>query len=317
MAAYLLRRVGLIILTLFLASIVIFGATQLLPGDVAQRVLGQFTTETAVNNLREQLGLNKPAHIQYLNWAGKYIRGDWGNSLVYRTPVRPIIMDRLYKSAMLAGLAFIFYVPLGMALGVVAAVKRDKFTDRAISGVSMAFVGLPEFVSGLILISFLALRLGWFPANSSVEPDATFAEAFPYLILPAITVSLTSLGYIIRMIRSGTIEVLRSDYVRAADLKGLSAGKVLFSHVLRNALLPTITVVAMGVGWLLGGLIVTEQVFSYPGLGRIIVSSVEKGDLPMIQAGSMIIVTVFVICNMIADFLYGLLNPRIMYGEQE
>jgi len=315
MAKYLLRRFGFIVLTLILASVIIFSATQLLPGDVAQVVLGQFATETAVENLREELGLNRPLHEQYLSWAGNFIKGDWGNSLVSRLPVRPMVLGRLKNSAMLAGVALLLYVPLGIILGVIAALKRDKFLDHAIAGVSMAFVGLPEFVSGLLLISFLAIGLGWLPANSSIDPESTFVEAFRYLILPAITVSLTGLGYIARMTRSGTIDVLRTDYVRAADLKGLPAWKVLFSHVLRNALLPTVTVVAMGIGWLLGGLIVTEAVYGYPGLGRLLVYGIQRRDLPLIQACSMIVVTVYMLSNLGADILYSVLNPRIRVGK--
>lgn len=315
MTSYLIKRVGFIIITLILASIIIFSVTQFLPGDVAGIILGQFATETAIANLREELGLNQPLHVQYLSWAGGFIRGDWGNSLTSRMPIRPMVMERLGNSAMLAAMALLIYVPLGIVFGVIAALRRDKLPDQLISGVSMAFVGLPEFVSGLLLITFLAIGLEWFPANSSISPDTPFREAFPYLVLPAITVSLTGLGYIARMTRSGTIDVLRTDYVRAADLKGLPAWQVLIKHVLRNSLLPTVTVVAMGIGWLLGGLIVTETVYGYPGLGRLIVFSIQRQDLPMIQACSMIIVAVYSISNLIADILYGLLNPRIRVGE--
>jgi len=315
MLLYMLRRLMFIFLTLFLASLVIFAVTQLLPGDVAQVVLGQFATETAVENLRRELGLNRPLSIQYLDWAGDFILGDWGDSLVSRMPVRPMVMARLRNSAMLAGLALIFYVPLGIILGVIAALKKDRFLDQAITGATMAFVGLPEFVTGLLLITFLAIGLGWLPANSSIDPGSSFPEAFPYLILPALTVSLTSLGYVARMTRAGTIDVLRADYVRAADLKGLPARQVLINHVLRNALLPTVTVVAMGVGWLLGGLIVTESVYGYPGLGRLLVYAIQRRDLPLIQAGSMIIVGVYVLSNLAADLLYSLLNPRIRFGK--
>lgn len=315
MTSYLIRRIGFIIITLLITSIIIFSVTQFLPGDVAGIILGQFATERAIENLREELGLNRPLHIQYLSWAGGFIRGDWGNSLTSRMPIRPIVMERLGNSAMLAGMALLIYVPLGIILGVIAALKRDKLPDQLISGISMAFVGLPEFVSGLLLITFLAIGLEWFPANSSINPNTPFREAFPYLVLPAITVSLTGLGYIARMTRSGTVDVLRADYVRAADLKGLPAWQVLIKHVLRNSLLPTVTVVAMGIGWLLGGLIVTEAVYGYPGLGRLIVYSIQRQDLPMIQACSMIVVAVYSISNLIADILYGLLNPRIRVGE--
>lgn len=315
MATYLLRRFSFILLTLILASIIIFAVTQLLPGDVAQVVLGQFATETAIENLREELGLNRPPHIQYLDWVNSFIKGDWGNSMVSRQPVLPMVMNRLKNSTMLAGIALIIYVPLGIFLGVIAALKRGELLDQIISAVSMTFVGLPEFVNGLLLIAVFAIGLEWLPANSSINPDCAFHEALPYLILPAIAVSFTNLGYVARMTRAGTIDVLRTDYVRAADLKGLPSWQVLTRHVLRNALLPTVTVVAMGIGWLFGGLIVTEAVFGYPGLGRLLVFGIQRRDLPLIQACSMMVVAIYSLSNLTADILYGLLNPRIRFGK--
>jgi peptide/nickel transport system permease protein len=312
-AIYLLRRVGFIVLTLFLASLIIFAATQLLPGDVAQVMLGQFATEEAVANLREELGLNRPAYVQYFDWLGKFLAGDWGTSMVSRQPVRPLVMARVRNSAMLAALALAFYVPVGIILGVVAALKREKGADQLISGLSMAFVGLPEFVTGLLLISAFAFGLALLPANSSIAPSSSFGEAFPFLVLPAITVSLTSLGYVTRMTRASTIDVLNTDYVRAAELKGLPRGQVLGRHVLRNSLLPTVTVVALGIGYLIGGLIVTEQVYGYPGLGRLLVYSIQRRDVIMVQACSMVVVTVYSVSNLIADVLYAVLNPRIRF----
>lgn len=314
MIAYVLRRLGLILVTMFLASVIIFSITQLLPGDVAQVVLGQFATPQAVENLREELGLNRPYYIQYFDWLTNFIRGDWDTSMVSRLEVRPMVIGRLRNSMMLAGLSLILYVPLGILLGVIAALKEDGPVDQAISSFSMAFVGLPEFVTGLLLISFLAISAELLPANSSIEPESSFREAFPYLILPAITVSLTSLGYVARMTRSSTIDVLRSDYVRAADLKGLPRRQVLLKHVLRNSLLPTVTIVAMGIGWLIGGLIVTESVFGYPGLGRLLVFGIQRRDLTLIQATSMVIVAIYSLANLAADILYGILNPRIRVG---
>jgi peptide/nickel transport system permease protein len=311
MTAYLLRRISFIVLTMLLASIVIFAATQLLPGDVAQVMLGQFATKEAVANLRQELGLNRPAYVQYLDWLTHFVRGDWGASMVSKQAVMPMIMSRLRNSAMLATVALLFYVPLGILLGVIAALKREKAADQGISAVTMAFVGLPEFVTGLILIAVFALGLKWLPANSSIEPDTSFKDAFPYLILPAIAVSLTSLGYVARMTRASTIDVLKSDYVRAAELKGLPQNQVLTKHVLRNSLLPTVTVVAMGIGFLIGGLIVTEQLFGYPGLGRLLVYAIQRRDLILIQACSMVVVAVFCFANLGADLLYGILNPRI------
>ncbi len=313
MAVYLLRRIGFIVLTLLLASIVIFAATQLLPGDVAQVLLGQFATPAALANLRAELGLDRPAHLQYLDWLGRFVSGDWGRSLASRQPVLPLVLGRMRNSAMLAVLALVFYVPLGILLGVIAALHREKALDQAISGLSMAFVGLPEFVSGLLLISAFAFGLSILPANSSIAPNSGFPQSFRFLVLPAVTVSLTSLGYVTRMTRAATAEVLRTDYVRAADLKGLPHGQVLRRHVLRNALLPTVTVVAMGIGYLIGGLIVTEQVYGYPGLGRLLVYGIQRRDVVLVQACSMVVVTVYSLSNLAADILYAVLNPRIRY----
>lgn len=313
MAIYLFRRIGFIILTLFLASIIIFAATQLLPGDVAQVMLGQFATPEAVANLRVQLGLNRPAYVQYFDWLGHFLMGDWGQSMVSREPVRPLVLARMRNSAMLAALALAFYVPVGILLGVIAALKREKALDQVITGFSMAFVGLPEFVTGLLLISVFAFALAVLPANSSIAPNSSFRQAFPFLVLPAVTVSLTSLGYVIRMTRASTIDVLKTDYVLAADLKGLPRRQVLARHVLRNSLLPTVTVVAIGIGYLIGGLIVTEAVYGYPGLGRLLVYGIQRRDVILIQACSMVVVAVYSVSNLLADILYSVLNPRIRY----
>ncbi len=315
MARYILRRFASILLIIFFASIIIFTVTQFLPGDVAQLVLGQFATEEAIANLRDEYGLNNPFYIQYLDWAVNFVQGDWGESFVNRLPVFPMVMSRLRNSAMLAVVVVAIYVPLGILLGVIAALKKDKWLDQVITTISMIFVALPVFVCALLLIPILCHSLGWLPANSSIHPDATFGEAFPYLILPAITVALTSLGYVTRMTRAGTIDVLNTDYVRAAYLKGLPRRQVLVRHVLRNALLPTITVVTMSAGMMIGGMLVTEVVFGYPGLGRLLLFGINNQDLPVIQACSMVAVTILCLSNLLADLLYGYLNPRIRVGK--
>ncbi len=315
MTTYLVRRFAFILLTIIAASLVIFVATRMMPGDVARVMLGQFATDQAVENLREELGLNRPAHVQYLDWLIHFLTGDWGVSLVNRLEVRGMVLQRLGNSLKLAALSLGIYVPLGILLGVVAALNREGPVDQAISGLSMALVGLPEFVTGLVLIAFVAISWRLLPANSSIDPDTPLREAFKYLILPAITVSLTSLGYIARMTRASTINVLRADYVRAAELKGLPRRQVLLKHVLRNSLLPTVTVVAMGIGWLIGGLIVTESVYGYPGLGRLLVYGIQRRDLILVQAVSMVIVTIYSFSNLVADILYGVLNPRIRLAD--
>jgi peptide/nickel transport system permease protein len=276
-------------------------------------ILGRFATDEALGALREQLGLNRPLALQYLTWLMDFARGDWGVSLSTDSPVMGLVLGRLRNSAMLAAVAFAMYVPLGILLGLIAALRRNTLTDQAISVGSLSFIGLPEFVTGVILISIFAIKLKWLPANSAIDPDATFMEALPRLILPAVTVSLVGLAYIARMTRAGTLEVLATDYVRTAYLKGLRPHQVLFGHVLRNALLPTVTVVAIGIGWLIGGLIITESLFSYPGLGRLLLFAIQRRDLPLIQATTLLLVGIFILSNLVADILYAYLNPRIRY----
>lgn len=313
MGRFILRRLGFMVLTVILASVVIFWATTVLPGDVATMTLGRFATEEAKAELRHELGLDKPVPVQYVNWLGSYVRGDWGDSPSMDTAVRPVVFERLRNSFILAVVAFAMYVPLGILLGLLAALRKNTWADNLISVGSLAFIGLPEFVSGTFLIAIFSIQLGWFPSQSAIDPGATFAEAFPLLILPAVTVALTSLAYVVRMTRSSTVDVLQMDYVRTANLKGLPPRRVLFTHVLRNSLLPTITVVAIGIGWLIGGLIITESLFSYPGIGRLLLFAIQRRDLVLIQATALLIVIIYVVANLLADVLYAVLNPRIRY----
>ena len=314
MGRFILRRLGFVVLTVALSSIIIFYATTILPGDVATMVLGRFATEQAKADLREELGLDQPVPVQYGRWLGDFVHGDWGTSVSTNAEVRPLVFERLRNSAMLGVMAFLMYVPLGILLGLVAALRKNSWVDQTISVGSLSFIGLPEFVSGVILIWVFAIQLGWLPAQSAIAPDSSFISAFPYLILPAITVALTSLAYVVRMTRSSTVDVLQMDYVRTADLKGLSPRRVLFTHVLRNSLLPTITVVAIGIGWLIGGLIVTEAVFGYPGIGRLLLFAIQRRDLQLIQATALLIVLIYVVANLVADILYAVMNPRIRYN---
>jgi peptide/nickel transport system permease protein len=313
MTVFILRRLAFVVLTVLLASMLVFAATHVLPGDVATMVLGREASEQAKNDLRKQLGLDKPLIEQYGSWLNDLVHGDWGTSISTGQDVRTVTLERLRNSAMLAFVAFVMYVPLGIFLGVVAAWRRNSAFDHVFSAGSLAFIGLPEFVTAVVLIAIFSRWLGWLPASSAIPPGSSFIEAFPSLILPAMTVALASLAYVLRMTRAGTIEVLQTDYVRTARLKGLSTFTVAFRHVLRNSLLPTITVVAAGIGWLIGGLIVTESVYGYPGLGRLVLFAVQRRDIPLIEATTMIIVVIFALANLVADVIYALLNPRIRY----
>jgi peptide/nickel transport system permease protein len=311
MLRYTLRRLGFMGVTLLITSMIVFGVTQLLPGDVARVILGREASETALQSLRQDLGLDRPLVVQYVTWLGDFVRGDWGISYATGLPIRPLVMQRLGNSLMLAALALVFAVPLSVGLGVYAGLHEDKPADTAISVGSLSVVGLPEFVTGLVLIQLFAFRWRLLPANSSIRDDATFLEALPMLILPALTATLVLLAYVTRLTRAGVIEELKQGYVRTATLKGLPRRTVVWRHVLRNALLPTITVVAISFGWLISGLIVVENVFNYPGLGRLLTFAIDRRDLPMLQAITLVAVIAFALANLAADLLYAYLNPRI------
>ena len=311
MAKYIARRVGFLALTIVITSLVIFIVTQLLPGDVARVVLGREAGEEALAAFREANGLNDPLPVQYIRWLGNFVTGNWGTSLSTRSAIWPVVAERLNNSLLLTAMTMIIAVPLAVLLGVIAGLNEDKLAGNVISISSLAVVGLPEFVTGLILIQILSRWLGWLPANSSITANMPFAEKLPMLILPALTATLVLLAYIIRLTRAGVVEELKRPYVRTATLKGLPRRTVIIKHVLRNALLPTITVIAISFGWLIGGLIVIENVFNYPGLGRLLVFAIDRRDLPLIQAIAMVTVIGFALANLAADLIYAALNPRI------
>jgi peptide/nickel transport system permease protein len=311
---FLARRAAFLLLTLLLTSLIVFAITQVLPGDVARIILGREAGEAALENLRDELGLNAPPLEQYGRWLLGFINGDWGESFSTRSPIRAAVMERLRNSAMLAGVIIIMAVPLAILAGVIAGLNQDRWIDAIISIGSLSVVGLPEFVTGLVLIELLAFKFKLFPANSSIRVDAGFFEALPMLILPALTATMVLLAYIARLTRAGVIEEVKQPYVRTAVLKGLSWRRVTFQHVLRNALMPTITVIAISFGWLISGLIVIENVFNYPGLGRLLVFAIDRRDLPLLQAITMVTVVGYVLANLAADVLYAALNPRIRFG---
>jgi peptide/nickel transport system permease protein len=314
MIRYILRRLGFLLLTLLLTSIIIFVVTQLLPGDVARVILGREAGEAALEALRQKLGLNDPWIIQYFRWLGHFVTGNWGESYSTRSLIYPIVIGRLRNTIMLGVVILVISIPIAVVLGVIAGLNENKFSDNLISISSLSVVGLPEFVTGLVLIQIFAFKLKILPANSSIRPNTSFIDALPMLVLPAVTATLVLLAYIARLTRAGVVEELKQQYVRTADLKGLPRRTVVFKHVLRNALLPTITIIAISCGWLISGLIVIENVFNYPGLGRLMVFAIDRRDLPLLQAVTMLTVFGYAVANLIADLLYAYLNPKIRLG---
>ncbi len=320
MSRFILRRLVFLLVTILLTSLLVFLVTQWLPGDVCRIILGREAGQGAIETCRQDLGLNQSLPVQYLTWLGNFLTGDWGVSFSTGLPIYPVVMDRLQNSLMLALVALVISIPLAVTLGVVAGLNEHKPIDATINVGSLAVVGLPEFVTGLVLIQIFSfglreLGLPSLPANSSIPPDANFLEALPMLILPALTAMLVLLAYIARLTRAGVVEELKQPYVRTADLKGLPRRTVTVKHVLRNALLPTITVIAISLGWLISGLVVIENVFNYPGLGRLMIFAIDRRDLPLLQAVTMVTVLGFALANLGADLLYGVLNPRIRLGD--
>ena len=317
MAAFLLRRLGLMILTLFLLSLIVFFAGQILPGDPGRATLGNLASQSAVQALDQQLGVNRPLLTRYLSWIGGLLHGNLGTSYVYRSAVEPFIRAALINSAKLAVLAFVIVVPLGILGGVISALYAGRGTDRAISVTGLSLSTVPEFVSGIVLLVVFGVELKWLPVTASAGAGASPLNQLRHLILPAIPLVFVLFGYISRMARAGTIEALNSDYTRTAVLKGLPRSTVIRRHVLRNSLLPTITVIATQTGYLIGGLVVVETLFNYQGLGNLIYKAAIAHDFPMLEAGVLIIGVVYVLATLAADLLLTALNPRLRLGGTE
>jgi peptide/nickel transport system permease protein len=317
MGRFLLKRLGLALITLWLLSVFVFIGAQVLPGNVARRILGPFADQAAVENLNHELGTDRPLLTQYWDWITSFFRGDLGNSLAYDVPVSTLIGDALSNSLKLAALAFLLVVPLAVLGGVIAALKRDRAVDKVITLGGLSLSVIPEFVTGIMLILIFALWLEWLPVSANAPDNADPLTQIKYLLLPAFTLVLLLFGYIARITRAGTIESLDADYTRTAVLKGLPRRTVVRRHVLRNSLLPTIAVVATQTGYLIGGLVVIETLFNYPGMGRLIFTAATQKDFPLLEAAVLIVGIGFLIANLIADLAYSLLNPRIRYAAAE
>ena len=311
-----LIRVGLGVLTLLLVSVVVFAATQALPGDTARAILGREAVNTArYDALREQLGLNKPIAQQYLGWLGGVITGDLGNSLVQDQPVTQLLGRRVVNTFILVFVAALLSIPISLLLGSLTALRRDGRFDISVSIGSLSLAALPEFVIGIILILLFATQVfNWLPAVSRVDPGVPISQQLELFILPAVTLTLAVAPYMTRILRASTIEVLESEYVMMARLKGLPERLVLNRHALPNALAPALQVTALNLAWLAGGVVVVEYLFAFPGIGSLLVDSVANRDMPMVQAICLIIAAVYVLANLTADILTILVSPRLRTG---
>jgi peptide/nickel transport system permease protein len=310
LAIYLLRRIGLAVVTLFLLSVIIFFAGQVLPGDPARSILGPLSAESAVRALDHQLGVDRPLVTQYWSWITGLLHGNMGESYQYQSPVAPLLRSALVNSAKLAALALIVIIPLGILGGVVAALYAGRPVDRIITLTGSSAATVPEFVSGIVVIVIFSVVLKILPSSAQAQAGASFPTQLRSLILPAIPLIFVLFGYIARMARAGTIEALESDYVRTATLKGLRRSVVIYRHVLRNSLLPTITVIATQTGYLIGGLVVVERLFNYQGVGNLIYHAANAKDFPVLEAAVLTIGVVYMVATVGADLLTTFLNPR-------
>jgi peptide/nickel transport system permease protein len=317
MARFLLKRVALSLITLWLLSVIVFTAGQVLPGNVGRAMLGPFADQRAVDALNHEMGTDRPLLVQYGDWISRFVQGDMGRSYAYRAPVAPFIANALANSAKLAAVAFLLVVPLSLAMGVLAALHAGRPVDRSIMVAGMSATIVPEFVSGIILILIFGVWLRWLPISATWPPGAGFFGQLYHLLLPAIPLVLILFGYIARMARAGTLEALDADYTRTAVLKGLPQSTVLWRHVLRNALLPTVSVIATQTAYLIGGLVVIETLFRYQGIGSLIFLAANKKDFPMLEAGVLAVGCVFAVASLLADLIYSWLNPRIRFGAPE
>ena len=311
MTRFLTVRLSLMLVTLLVVSIAIFAVTEVLSGDAATQALGQGRTPENVDALREKMGLNRPAHERYLDWVGGAIRGDLGVSLRDGAPIAGVIKGRLWNSAILAVFAFFVAVPTAIVTGVWAGIKRDSWGDRVVSVTSLVAISLPEFVTGVFLMIIFGTTLSLLPTSSVIVPGTSPLDRPQILVLPALTLTGVIFAYIMRMTRANVIEVMETPYVRTAILKGLPMRRVILRHVVPNAMLPTISVVAMNFGWMLGGLIIVESVFAYPGLGRLLLTSIETRDVPLLQGLTLLIAATYAFSNLAADLMHAALNPRI------
>ncbi|CAO3403173.1 ABC transporter permease [Azospirillum sp. 11R-A] len=314
MFAYTLTRLVYLALVLAVMSVLIFLVTQAMPGDVASMIAGQFASKEVVDAIAVKLGLDQPLIVQYGHWAAGILRGDLGRSLVLEQPIGPILMEALARSLVLAVVALFVVAVVGIGLGVLAAVRRGKLTDQLVSGVSYLGIAVPDFFWAIVLVLVFGSYMKLLPTGGYAPIADGFLPWASHLVLPVVTLVLMLLARIARLTRSSMIDVLQTNYVKFARAKGMPESVVILRHALKNALLPTITVLAIDFGLILGGVVVIETIFSYPGMGRLLLFAIQRHDLPLIQATILIVSAAYCLANLTADLLYAFVNPKIRHG---
>lgn len=308
-----LRRLAIGALTLIVVSAVIFWAVELLPGNIATEVLGQSATPETIAAFNAQFGLNDPPLWRYVSWLGNAMQGDFGQSLATRRPITDLIGDRAFNTFFLAGYAALIAVPVSILLGLIAALYRGSLLDRWISSSTLAVISFPEFFVAYILILIFAVQLGWFPSLAGVTPTMALSERLYVSFLPALTMVLIVTAHMMRMTRAAIVNLLALPYIEMAELKGMKRWRVIAIHALPNAVAPIVTVVALNLAYLIVGVVLVEVVFVYPGLGQLLVDSVAKRDMPVVQAACLIFAATYILLNLVADVIGILSNPRLLH----
>ncbi len=314
-ARLLVQRIALGLLLLFLVSILIFAGTQILPGDVAQSILGQSATPEALANLRAEMGLNDPPLTRYFDWLGGVLTGDLGTALSSGQDIASTLGGRMMNTLFLAFWAAIIAVPLAILLGLLAVRYKDRWPDKLISGVTLASISIPEFLIGYVLMFFFAVQLGWAPSLAMISPSMSLGQKLQSIALPVAVLTLVVLAHMMRMTRAAILNVMQSAYIETAELKGLSSFNVIWRHAFPNAVAPVVNVVMLNLAYLVVGVVVVEVVFVYPGMGQYLVDHVSKRDLPVVQACGLIFAAVYIGLNMVADIVSILSNPRLRHPK--
>lgn len=309
------QRIALGLLLLFLVSVLIFAGTLILPGDVAQSILGQSATPEALANLREELGVNEPALTRYFEWLGGILTGDLGTALTNGQDIAESIGSRLKNTLFLAFWAAVIAVPLAIFLGLLAVRYRDRWPDKLISGITLSTISIPEFLIGYVLMYFVGVQLGWAPTVASIYDSMSLGEKLHAIALPVAVLTLVVLAHMMRMTRAAILNVMQSAYIETAELKGLTMFNIIWKHAFPNSIAPIVNVVMLNLAYLVVGVVVVEVVFTYPGMGQYLVDHVSKRDLPVVQACGLIFAAVYIGLNMIADVVSILSNPKLRHPK--
>jgi len=310
-----IRRIAIGVLTVLVVSLLVFAGTELLPGDVAQAILGPGATPESIANIRVRLGLDQAAYIRYMHWFGNLLHGDMGTSLVSGREVSALIAERSSNTFLLAGVTAMVTIPLSILLGLMASTKPNGRVDKTISAITLTLISIPDFLVAVILVSIFSVKLGWLPALSNIRPDSSFFELARMLALPVTALSFTIIAHMARMTRTAVINELTSPAIEMAILKGVPKSRLLLVHALFNAIAPIVNVIALNLAYLISGVVVIETLFNLNGLGKLMVEAVTTRDIPLVQGCAMLFCAVYVFLNLFADTISIVANPRIRHPK--